>query len=173
MGLFLLKTPKGFFLLTGFQIWFISDSPCFYLINCFQIWFISDGPCFYLLQPLLTGQELTMLQVIILTADADCGPKAQVLLPKEYRTPNNITCFFLYPETQYGICFLTASDFKEDVRWVLFIWPLGIKLILSEYCSKQRLRDCLTKKIFFTQFFSLWHSLVYPLLQHFPGTTGS
>jgi len=43
--------------------------------------------------------------VILLTADVDYGPKAQVMFPKELRTPNNITCFFLYPEKQCDICF--------------------------------------------------------------------
>lgn len=45
------------------------------------------------------------LQVILLLADAGYGPKAQVMLPEDLRTPNNITCFFLYPEIQGGICF--------------------------------------------------------------------
>lgn len=45
------------------------------------------------------------LQVILLTADVDCGPKALGMLPQELRTPNNITCFFLYPEMQCDICF--------------------------------------------------------------------
>lgn len=69
-----------------------------------------------------------MLQVILLMADVDYGPKAQVMLPMEHKTLNNITCFFLYPEMQCGICFRISNDFKKSNRRVLFIRLLDISL---------------------------------------------
>lgn len=73
---------------------------------CYQIWHISNDPHFIFFSGLFTlPRTYCTLQVILLTANADYGPKAHVMLPKELRTPNNITCFVLSPEMQCGICF--------------------------------------------------------------------
>lgn len=83
---------------------------------------------------LISSQLFTLLrtycalQVILLIADVDYGPKAQETLPKGFRTPNNITCFFLYPEKHCGILFWTTNDFKRLHRRVLFIRLSDIRL---------------------------------------------
>lgn len=65
--------------------------------------------------------ELTVLQVLLLTADVDHGPRAQGMIPKECRTPNNITCFFFcIQKMRGGVCFWTTNDFKGDDTGELF-----------------------------------------------------
>lgn len=83
---------KGFFLFTGRAVIRADTSVTIHTL-------IFPSQQFTLLR------TYCMLQVILLIADADYGPKAQVMLPKDLRTPNNITCCFLYPEMQCGICF--------------------------------------------------------------------
>lgn len=88
---FSLENLKGFFLLTGHVVIRSDTSVTIHtLIFSSQLFTLPRTYC--------------ALQVILLTADVDYGPKAQVMLPKEFRTPNNITCFFLYPE-MHVICF--------------------------------------------------------------------
>lgn len=102
-----------------------------------------------------------VLQVILLTANVDYGPKAQVMLPKELRIPNNITCFFLYPEMQCGICLEQLMISRQITRTSSFHEIAWHKLILSDYCSKYRLYYSLRKKEIFLYNISLWRSLIY------------